>query len=86
MLISWNGYFLSGLRSASESVSRLPVPVTTPSPVTLPPGRCNEHLYGKTGNFSPPDSVYRNSTDCAWVIEVPTGYYIYLTIHDLDLE
>ena len=67
-------YFLLGLRSLSESVSMLPPKRTTPSPVTLPPGRCNEHLVGKTGQFSPPDNPYMNMTDCAWVIEVPKGY------------
>ena len=79
-------YFLLGLRSLSESVNMLPPKRTTPSPVTLPPGRCNEHLVGKTGQFSPPDNPYMNTTDCAWVIEVPKGYTVNLIFYDVQIE
>ena len=78
--------YLLGLRSLSESVRMLPPKRTTPSPVNLPPGRCNEHLVGKTGQFSPPDNPYMNTTDCVWVIEVPKGYTVNLTFYDVQIE
>ena len=78
--------FFLGLRSLSESVSMLPPKRTTPSPVTLPPGRCNEHLVGITGQFSPPNNLYMNNTDCAWVIEVPRGYTVNLTFYDVQIK
>ena len=76
----------SGLRSAPQSVSGLAAPQLKPSPVTLPPGRCNKHFRGKSGTITPPDSVYRSNTDCAWIIDIPRGYYIFMKISDIDLE
>ena len=78
--------FFLGLRSLSESVSMLPSKRTTPSPVTLPTGRYNEHLVGKTGQFSLPNNLYMNNTDCAWVIEVPRGYTVNLTFYDVQIK
>ena len=69
-------------RSASESESTLP----PPSPPTVAPGRCNEKISGMTGTFSPPDNPYRSNTDCAWLIEVPKGYFITLTIYGIQIE
>ena len=77
--------FLLGLRS--WSLSRLPPPVKSNiSPVVLPSGRCNEHLVGHTGTFSPPDSYYRNNTECIWVIEVPEGYSVRVTFYNVEIE
>ena len=74
------------MRSLLESVSMLPPKRSTRSTVTLPPDRCNEHLVGKTGQFSPPDNLYMNNTDCTWVIEVPKGYTVNLTFYDVQIE
>ena len=77
--------FLLGLRSWSSS--RLPPPVTSKiSPVVLPSGRCNRHLIGSTGRFSPPDSYYRSNTECIWVIEVPEGYNVRVTFYNVQIE
>ena len=77
--------FLLGLRSSS--VSKLPAKsLTTSSPVTLPRGRCNKHLIGKTGWFYPPDNSYKSNTDCVWIIKFPKGYYFQLIFYDIELQ
>jgi len=77
--------FSLGLRSSS--VSKLPAKsLTTSSPVILPRGRCNKHLTGKTGWFFPPDNPYKSNTDCVWIIEVPKGYCILLTVYNIQFE
>ena len=77
--------FSLGLRSWSSS--RLPPPVKSNiSPVVLPSGRCNRHLVGSTGRFSPPDLYYRSNTECVWVIEVPEGYSVRVTFYNVQIE
>ena len=73
-------------RSASESKSTLPPPSPPPPSPTVASGRCNKKISGMTGTFSPPDSPYRSNTDCAWLIEVPKGYYITLRIYNIQIE
>ena len=75
--------FLLGLRSWSDS--RLPAPVNLTF-VVLPSGRCNKHLTGLTGSFSPPDYIYRSNTECIWIIEVPRGYSIRVTFYNVKIE
>jgi len=61
------------LGSRSSSVSKLP-------------SRCDKYLYGITSWFSPPDNPYKSCTDCVWIIEVPKGYRIVLTIYNIQLQ
>jgi len=75
--------YLLGLRSSSDSM--LPERPTFP-PVTVPPGRCNKHLIGKKGQFSPPDNPYKSNTDCVWIIKFPKGYYFQLIFYDIELQ
>ena len=72
--------FLIALRS--WTVSRLPSPNPSVSPVVLPPGRCYRHLTGKTGSFSVP-SFY--CIEYVWIIEVPRGYTVNVTFYDVEI-
>ena len=76
-------YPFLGLRS--WATSRLPR-TSNKNPFTLPPGRCNKHLTGKTGTFSPPDYYYQSNTECIWIIEVPKGYSVRITFYNVDIE
>ena len=76
-------YSFSGFRS--WSASRLPPPANV-NPFVLPVGRCNRHLSGKTGTFSPPDFYYQSNTECIWIVEVPTGYSIRITFYNVEIE
>ena len=76
-------YLFLGLRS--WSASRLPPPANV-NPFVLPVGRCNRHLSGKTGKFSPPDFYYQSNTECIWIVEVPTGYSIRITFYNVEIE
>ena len=80
--MQYNFISLLGLRTWSES--RLPPPITEVSPVVLPFGSCNEYLTGINGSFSPPDSCYKNNTECVWIIEVPRGYGIRITFFEIS--
>ena len=79
-------YIYSFLELRSWSHSRLPAPVMINFTfVIVPPGRCNKHLTGLTGSFSPPDYYYRSNTECIWIIEVPRGYSIRVTFYNVGI-
>ena len=76
---------LLGLRVSSES--RLPPKtVTTPPPIVLPPG--GMHLMGRSGHFSAPDypHPYQSNNCTIWIIEVPSGYIIYIQVFNVYIE
>ena len=55
----------------------------------LPDGiECGEVSNGQlSGTYrSPGYPSYRHNLDCAYVIRVPSGYSIELTIHNFDIE
>ena len=79
MIMCW----LLGLRLSSES--KLP-PKSTPPPIALPPG--SEHLQGRNGGFSAPNypQPYQSNNDLVWIIEVPSGYIIYIQVFDVSIK
>lgn len=56
-----------------------PLAVVPPEPeLTLPSSAdCGEIIQGTEGRFEAPNYPnYTHNSDCAWVIEVPSGFYI----------
>jgi len=75
-------YVPLGLRVSS--VSRLPPKtIATPPPIVLPPG--GQHLMERSGRFSAPNypQPYQSNNDTVWIIEVPSGYVVYIQVFNV---
>ena len=49
---------------------------------------CGKVMTGKNGSFASPNypGSYPENTTCGWVIQVPEGYTVTLTLNNISLD